>query len=262
MRLFPTGERGHTRLAAALAAAGRLDEAITQWREAIRMVPDRWSSHLGLADAMLAAGDPATAAAECAEILEHEPRAIDAAVTLGRALFAQGEVADALACLKQAALLDPRHPQAQFQLGLILNESGQSEEAVAHLNEAIRLQPDNVPMLRHMAWILATDPDPLIRDGARALELAKKAVDLSQGQDLDALDALAAALAETGQFSAAADVAWQASMAASRRAKAICRRPWSGASACTGSNCRIINRPRQPDRGSTRRRETPTGAAK
>jgi tetratricopeptide (TPR) repeat protein len=219
VRLFPTGERGHTQLAAALAAAGRLDEAIAQWREAIRMVPERWSSHLGLADAMLAAGDPAAAAAECAEILEHEPRAIDAAVTLGMALSAQGKTAEALACLKQASSLDPRHSRAQFQLGLALGELGRSEDALVHLNEAIRLQPDSVPMLWHTAWILATDPDPLLREGARAVELAKEAVELSKGQDLQALDALAAALAETGQFSAAADVAWQASMTAMAQSK-------------------------------------------
>jgi tetratricopeptide (TPR) repeat protein len=115
--------------------------------------------------------------------------------------------------------LNPRSFQAQFQLGLILNELGQSEEALAHLNEAVRLQADSVPILWHTAWILATDPDPLIREGARAVELAKQAVELSQGQDLQALDALAAALAETGQFSAAADVAWQASMTAMAQSK-------------------------------------------
>ncbi len=135
------------------------------------------------------------------------------------ALSAQGKTAEALACLKQASLLDPRHPQAQFQLGLTLDELGQSEDALAHLNEAVRLKPDSVPILWHTAWILATDPDPLMRDGVRAIELAKKAVDLSQGRDLQALDALAAALAENGQFAAAADVAWQALMAAMAKSK-------------------------------------------
>ena len=195
-------------------------------------------------------------------ILEHEPGAIDAAVTLGRALFAQGEVADALACFNQAALLDPRNPQAQFQLGLILNELGQSEEAVAHLNEAIRLQPDNVPMLRHMAWILATDPDPLIRDGARALELAKKAVDLSQGQDLDALDALAAALAETGQFSAAADVAWQASMAASAQSKSELSTALVGRVRLYRQQLPYHQPPKATGPGEPEAEGAPTGAAK
>ena len=57
---------------------------------------------------------------------------------------------------------------------------GQSQSAIAHLNEAIRLQPDNVPMLWQTAWILATSPDPAIRDGARAVELARRAIQLSK----------------------------------------------------------------------------------
>ena len=214
VRLFPRGERGHSRLAAALSAAGRLDEAIAQWGEAIRVAPEHWSSHLGLANTLLAAGDPAGAAAECNEILDHEPGAADAVVTLGMALLAQGNAEEAVFQLERAVRLDPRHPQAQFQLGLALNDAGRSQNALDHLNVAVRLQPDSVPILWNTAWILATCPDPLVRDGARAVDLAKKAVDLSKGQNLLALDALAAALAETGDFAAAVDVAWQASIAA------------------------------------------------
>ena len=103
---------------------------------------------------------------------------------------------------------------AQFRLGMALGDLGRSEDALEHFSEALRLQPDNVSFLWQTAWILATSPDSSVRDGARAVELARKAVELSQRQELHALDALAAALAETGQFAAAVDVAWQASISA------------------------------------------------
>ena len=89
-----------------------------------------------------------------------------------------------------------------------------------HLDEAIRLAPDDVPMLWQTAWILATSPDPSVRDGARAVELATRAIRLSDGQEPRAFDALAAALAETEEFSAAVDAAEQASTIALTRGDA------------------------------------------
>ena len=89
--------------------------------------------------------------------------------------------------------------------------AGSHRAAVAQLNAAVRLQPDDVAMLWQTAWILATSPDPTVRDGARAVELATSAIQLSKGQEPHAWDTLAAALAETGEFSAAVETAEQAS---------------------------------------------------
>jgi hypothetical protein len=51
-----------------------------------------------------------------------------------------------------------------------------------------------------MAWTLATNPDPKMRDGPRAVDLAKKAVTMTSRKDPGILDTLAAAYAELGQF--------------------------------------------------------------
>lgn len=58
------------------------------------------------------------------------------------------------------------------------------------------------------AWFLATCPDPRFRDGPLALTEATLAVELS-GEDLYALDALAAAYAETGNFEKAQELETQ-----------------------------------------------------
>jgi cytochrome c-type biogenesis protein CcmH/NrfG len=52
------------------------------------------------------------------------------------------------------------------------------------------------------AWLLATCPVDEIRDGARAVELARQVVEASPG-DPWALDTLAAAYAESGDFESA-----------------------------------------------------------
>jgi Flp pilus assembly protein TadD len=58
--------------------------------------------------------------------------------------------------------------------------------------------------LRRVAWVLSTSRDGAIRDGAEALALAVRAIQLSGGKDAQVLDTLAAAYAEKGQFANAA----------------------------------------------------------
>ncbi len=210
VRVFPNAAVCHVHFAMELAAVGRHDRAIAEWRESIRLFPTDWA-RINLANELLAHGDASQAAAECREVLAQEPNAVDAVVTLGAALAAEGEVEEALPYLKRAVALAPHNAQARFRLGLALHDLGRSQSAVGHLNEAIRLQPDDGRMLWQVAWILATSPDPSVHDGAQAVELARRAIQFSKGQEPRAFDALAAALAETGEFSAAIDAAEQAS---------------------------------------------------
>ena len=107
--------------------------------------------------------------------------------------------------------IEPRNARGSLPVGPGSLRSRAVRGGLAQLNEAIQLQPDDVQMLWQTAWILATSPDPSVRDGARAVELATRAIQLSGGQEVRAFDALAAALAETGEFSAAVDAAERAS---------------------------------------------------
>jgi hypothetical protein len=67
-----------------------------------------------------------------------------------------------------------------------------------------------------LAWELATAPDPGLRDGARAVRLARP-VREDRPADVVAADVLAAALAESGDFAAAVEVGEQALAAARAR---------------------------------------------
>nr|MCS5540280.1 hypothetical protein [Roseibacillus sp.] len=57
--------------------------------------------------------------------------------------------------------------------------------------------------LRGAAWVLAADPNSSLRDGHRAVAYAESAKKQTGGKDAAVLDALAAAYAEIGDFSAA-----------------------------------------------------------
>jgi hypothetical protein len=66
--------------------------------------------------------------------------------------------------------------------------------------EAIRKYPNDVDLLREAAWTLATTPNASIRNGADAVEFARRAVAASGGNDTAVLVTLAAAYAEDKQF--------------------------------------------------------------
>jgi hypothetical protein len=56
-------------------------------------------------------------------------------------------------------------------------------------------------MLDELAWLLATYPEPDVRDGAEAVRLAERACTLTNRRVPAFLATLAAAYAETGDFS-------------------------------------------------------------
>jgi len=74
--------------------------------------------------------------------------------------------------------------------------------------------PDLPPILTRAALVLATSSHAEVRDGAKALEYAERATILTRNRDPNALTALAAACAETGQFDRAVAVINQAISAA------------------------------------------------
>jgi hypothetical protein len=74
----------------------------------------------------------------------------------------------------------------------------------------LQIRPDWVEAQDHLAWLLATSPDPAVRNGVKALELARAAEQESRGRSAASLAVLAAAYAETGKFLDAVEVAQRA----------------------------------------------------
>ena len=64
----------------------------------------------------------------------------------------------------------------------------------------MRLAPNEAQVHNGIAWLLAACPVDTFRDGPRAVEHARKAVELAGAKDTYCLDTLAAACAEAGQF--------------------------------------------------------------
>jgi Flp pilus assembly protein TadD len=94
---------------------------------------------------------------------------------------------------------NPGDAKLQHDLGTLYRQAGRLEDAVEHLSRAVELRPEDPVMLSNLAWLLATNPDESIRDGARAVTLTEKAVKLTGSKRPEPLAFLAAALAEVGR---------------------------------------------------------------
>jgi tetratricopeptide (TPR) repeat protein len=101
---------------------------------------------------------------------------------------------------------DPPPPEHELLLtGNYAAELGQHAAAVTAYEQAIKSWPNDVLALRGLAWVLATCPEDRIRDGKRAVELAKRACELCSGELATCIETLAAAYAEAGEFEAASN---------------------------------------------------------
>ena len=83
-----------------------------------------------------------------------------------------------------------------------------------------KLEPNSPEALQSLAWILATHPNASLRNGNEAVYLASRAQEITQSKSPEALDALAAALAEQGEFDRAVQTAHNAADLAQRSGKA------------------------------------------
>jgi tetratricopeptide (TPR) repeat protein len=108
-----------------------------------------------------------------------------------------------------AVAAHPENLAARLNLGLALLAMGDSHGAAANFQGAVLLDPKNAHAYNGLAWLLAVGPDGL-RDGRRAVEHATRACELRSWNYPEAIDTLAAAYAEIGDFDKAVEFEKQA----------------------------------------------------
>ncbi len=153
--------------------------------------------------ALAACGQIEEAIAHYRKALEIEPNFAEAHDNFGVLLGQHGRFDEATAHLQQALKIKPDYAEAHNNLGNALAGQGKIAEAVVQWREAVRLQPNQIALVNNLAWLLATCPEASVRNGAEAVELARRAVQLSGGREPAILGTLAAAYAETGRFAEA-----------------------------------------------------------
>ncbi|MEN6405642.1 MAG: tetratricopeptide repeat protein [Thermoguttaceae bacterium] len=122
---------------------------------------------------------------------------------LGAAYLRLNRLDEAAAAFHEALRRDPENPSARVSLIQVFYRQGKIRDMLDQYREILRLRPNEAAVMNELAWFLATYPDPQVRNGKEALDLAGRAVQLTAAQEPVALHTLAAAYAENGRFSEA-----------------------------------------------------------
>jgi tetratricopeptide (TPR) repeat protein len=125
----------------------------------------------------------------------------------GMALLEHGRPDDAIPHFEKALSLAPADPRPRYDLGSTLRSQRKAAEALTQWRQALEAQPDLVQALDRAAWVMATSREASVRNGAKAVELAERAVEVSGGQQPRILATLAASYAEAGGFPKAVETA-------------------------------------------------------
>ncbi len=197
-------------LGKALLQKGQTDEAIAQFQHALASQPNNAVAHFNLGNALLQKGQTGEAIQSYQRALAIQPDFAEAHYNLGNALLQIGQTDGAIRHYRTAIGIKPDYLDARNNLGTALFRNGKAAEAVAEFQAAIKIQPDNPEALNNLAWVLATSPDPAIRNGTKAVELAEKNDRLSNGMNPAIAATLAAAYAEAGRFPEAVTAAQRA----------------------------------------------------
>jgi len=95
---------------------------------------------------------------------------------------------------------NPEYAKLLVWLGDELFKRDRPKEAVVLFDEALKAAPKDILVMNNLAWQLAANGDPTVRDGERAVYWAERAAQISSYKNARILDTLAAAYAQAGRF--------------------------------------------------------------
>jgi tetratricopeptide (TPR) repeat protein len=172
----------------------------TLWTQALSRTSDNLMAELNLGEAVYKLGRTPEAIAHFERALQIDPNQAWVYSSMGAALLETGRPNESLSSLQKAIELDPKSSDAHYNLGNTFLQMGRAKEAVAHYKQALDLLPDDTETMNNLAWVLATSPDALARDGEKAVQLAERADVLTKNASPIISATLAAAYAEAGRF--------------------------------------------------------------
>jgi len=214
----PDNVTARVNLAVALVQTQVYDEAMEQLRVAVQLEPTNVTALFNLASLQHAKGEFGESISALKKLLQIDPNDVAARRLLAQSLMGAKRPGEALVILKESQQIAPDDENVLLQLAEVLNLQQQQAEALKLLDDAHQAHPDRGLTAHALARVLATCSDIKLRNGERALKLAK--VVHVASPNFDHTETLALALAADGQFDDAIQLQKQLLAAAEKQGAA------------------------------------------
>ena len=192
------------------AQTGQFEPAFDDFNLTIEFNPEFAKAYSNRAALFVVAGDLPAALEDYGRSIELDPNLAVAHRGRGRVCHLLGQLDESLDHYDAAVQLAPKDAYAIASRADLLTDLGRYVDAAEGYNRAIGLDPNSANAYRGSAWLLATCPDSSVRDARLAVERAELAIQLDGKDDAVSFDTLAAAQASAGDFSAAMQTLRQA----------------------------------------------------
>jgi tetratricopeptide (TPR) repeat protein len=207
IQLDPQFARAYNNRGCAYRDIDRYDEAIRDCDRAIELDAKCAVAYVDRGLTYRYRGDYDKAIADYDRAIELFPRFARAYNNRSYAYYRKREYDRSIADCDRAIELVPNYTTAYVNRARTHRTAGNYEKAIADYSRLIELDPKYASAYNNLAWILATSPQPALRDGKKAVEYATKACELSEWKDSSSVNTLALAYAEVADFENAAK--WQ-----------------------------------------------------
>ena len=149
----------YNNLGHALASEKRYEEAVMQYRQAIKINPHYSKAHNNLGHAL-------SELKKYDEAIEHYQKAIsieanyaEAYNNLANALGKKGKIKESIAYYNEAIRFKGDYAEAHFNLGVALSRQSRSKEAIAQYQKALAVKPDFAQAHNNLAILLVQRGD-------------------------------------------------------------------------------------------------------
>jgi tetratricopeptide (TPR) repeat protein len=177
-----------------------LDEAVPFFTQQLQQNPQDSSAFQRRASAYILKKDFDAALRDLDQAIRLQPGGAHLLNSRGILWNQKKEYDKAIDDFTEAIKRNPNHVFALVNRALAWRNKKQYDKSIADYEHAIQLDPNYSVPYNGLGWFLATSPEAKYRDGKRAVELTRKACELTQWKDMNYIDTLAAAYAESGQF--------------------------------------------------------------
>lgn len=149
----PDSYRAHQLRGQSYEAAGRLDEAVAEYREVLGRKPDLRTIHFAIGNLYWRNARLEEARPELEAELKLNPRDAQAHYEIADILFSKGETAAAEKHFEEAIRYAPSMPEPHLAVERIASANGNYEKALSHLKKAAAISPQD-PTPYYRMWLL------------------------------------------------------------------------------------------------------------